>query len=62
MKKKLTLGLLGFALSTIALFSGAHRAESQQQACTLFCIQGYHCCIDHAGTQTCIPLNQKCKG
>lgn len=62
MKKKLTLATLGFALSTIALLSGAHRAESQQQACTLLCIQGYHCCVDHAGNQSCIPQDQKCKG
>jgi hypothetical protein len=61
MKKKLTLGLFACALSTIALLSSAPPAESQQ-ACTLFCIQGYHCCVSHAGKQSCIPLSEECKG
>lgn len=62
MKRKLTLGLFGFVLSTLALLSSAQRAESQQQACTLFCIQGYHCCVNHAGNQSCVPLSEPCKG
>jgi len=61
MKKKLTFGLFGFALSTIALLSSVPKAESQQ-ACTLLCIQGYHCCVDHAGNQSCIPDSEPCKG
>ena len=61
MKKKLTLGLFGFALSTIALLSSAPPAQSQQQACTLLCIQGYHCCVQ-GNNQTCIPDSEPCKG
>lgn len=61
MKRKLTLGVFGFVLSALALLSSAQRAESQQ-ACTLFCIQGYHCCVNHGGTQSCVPLSQPCKG
>jgi hypothetical protein len=60
MKKKITLGLFGFVLSTLALLSSAQKAESQQ-ACTLFCIQGYHCCV-HGSNQSCVPLSQECKG
>jgi len=60
MKKKITLGVFGLALSTIALLGSAPKAESQQ-ACTLFCIQGYHCCIQ-GSNQTCVPLSEECKG
>jgi hypothetical protein len=60
MKKKLTLGLFGFALSTMALLSSAPSAESQQRACTLFCIRDYHCCLTATG-QTCVPNSQPCK-
>jgi hypothetical protein len=60
MKRKLTLGLFGFALSTIALLSPTPKAESQQRACTLFCIQGYHCCVQ-GSTQSCVPQSQPCK-
>jgi Tfp pilus assembly protein PilN len=31
----------------------------QQQACTLLCIQGYHCCIIH-NQQQCVPDTQAC--
>jgi len=61
MKKKLTFGLFGFALSTMALLSSVPKAESQQRACTLFCIQGYHCCVQ-GNNQSCIPNSQSCPG
>jgi len=57
--RKLKLGLFGLFLTAAALTS-VPRAESQQ-ACTLLCIQGYHCCLTHSG-QTCIPDSQTCKG
>lgn|GEM_PF-2594443 len=61
MKKKLTFGLFGFALSTMALLSSVPKAESQQQqACTLLCIQGYHCCVQ-GSKESCIPLSEACK-
>jgi hypothetical protein len=39
------------------------KVEAQTCACTLQCIQGYHCCTDVAGgqcRQTCIPDSQAC--
>jgi len=54
------LGLLGLAL-TAGLLGGTPRAESQQ-ACTLLCIQGYHCCVNHGGTQSCVPESEPCRG
>lgn len=50
------LGLLAtvFALSTTA----PHRV-SAQQACTLLCIQGYHCCVQ-GSHDTCVPDSQPC--
>ena len=60
--KNIKLGLLGLALTATALLSIPSRAESQQQACTLLCIQVYHCCVDHNGTQSCIPESEPCKG
>jgi hypothetical protein len=50
------LGLLVtvFALST----SSAHRVGAQQ-ACTLLCIQGYHCCVQ-GSHDTCVPDSQPC--
>ena len=59
--KNLRLVFLGLALTAIALLSGSSRVESQQ-ACTLLCIQGYHCCVSHDGTQSCIPESERCKG
>jgi len=43
-----------FALSTLA-----PRVEAQDRACTLLCIQGYHCCV-HGNNQTCVPDSQNC--
>jgi hypothetical protein len=60
--KRIKLLTLGIALSTLAAFSGAHKAQAQPQACTLLCIQGYHCCVSHDGSQSCIPESQPCTG
>lgn len=57
--KRIKLGLLGLALTATALLSTPHRAESQT-ACTLLCIQGYHCCVNNGGHQGCVPDSQPC--
>jgi hypothetical protein len=57
---KTTARILGFLLTVAALSTSAPRAEAQQRACTLFCIQGYHCCVD-GNSQSCVPLSQPCK-
>jgi hypothetical protein len=56
--KRIRLGLLGLALTATALLSSPPRAESQT-ACTLLCIQGYHCCVN-GNHQSCIPDSQSC--
>ena len=58
--RNIKLGIVGLALTVCALLSGAPRAESQQ-ACTLLCIQGYHCCVNPGGQQSCVPESQPCK-
>jgi hypothetical protein len=56
--KRIKLALLGLALAATALLSTPSRVESQT-ACTLLCIQGYHCCVN--GThQSCIPDSKPC--
>ncbi|MFL6260732.1 MAG: hypothetical protein ACJ76Y_13550 [Thermoanaerobaculia bacterium] len=50
--------ILGLLVTVLALSTPAHRAEAQK-ACTLLCIQGYHCCV-HGSNQTCVPDSQPC--
>ncbi len=56
--KKLTPLLLALGLACTALLSVP--VPSHAQACTLLCIQGYHCCV-HGNNQTCIPNSEACK-
>ncbi|HSS51809.1 MAG TPA: hypothetical protein VLX28_22945 [Thermoanaerobaculia bacterium] len=56
--KKLTPLLFALGFACTAMLSVP--ASSHAQACTLLCIQGYHCCI-HGNNQTCIPDSEACK-
>jgi hypothetical protein len=56
--KKLTPLLLALGLACTALLSVP--VPSHAQACTLLCIQGYHCCV-HGNNETCIPDSEACK-
>lgn len=52
--------ILGLLITVFALSSLAPRVEAQTKgACTLFCIQGYHCCV-HGSNQSCVPDSQAC--
>jgi hypothetical protein len=51
--------ILGLLVTVFALSTAAPRVEAQDRACTLLCIQGYHCCV-HGNNQTCIPESQAC--
>jgi len=57
--KKLTPLLLALGLSCTALLS-VPVATHAQTACTLLCIQGYHCCVQ-GNHQECVPDAQPCK-
>ena len=50
--------ILGLLITVFALAAPAHKTEAAG-ACTLLCIQGYHCCV-HGSNQTCIPDSQAC--
>ena len=56
--KKLKPLLFALGLSCTALVSVPHSSHAQT-ACTLLCIQGYHCCV-HGNTQQCLPDTQPC--
>jgi hypothetical protein len=51
--------ILGLLVTVFALATPAHKSEAASGACTLLCIQGYHCCV-HGSNQTCIPDSQNC--
>jgi hypothetical protein len=55
--KKLTPLLFALGLSCAALVSVPRPVHAQ--ACTLLCIQGYHCCVK-GNHQSCIPNSQPC--
>jgi hypothetical protein len=57
--RKNTARILGLLVTLFAL-SSVPRVEAQDRACTLFCIQGYHCCVQ-GNNQTCVPQTQACK-
>jgi hypothetical protein len=57
--KKLTPLLFALGLSCTALVSVPVPSHAQT-ACTLLCIQGYHCCV-HGNNQQCVPDSQPCK-
>jgi hypothetical protein len=50
--------ILGLLVTVFALSTATPRAEAQK-ACTLLCIQGYHCCV-HGNNDTCVPDSQAC--
>jgi hypothetical protein len=56
--RKTALRVAGLLLVLAAVASSTPRAQAQQ-ACTLLCIQGYHCCT-HGGNQSCVPESQPC--
>jgi len=58
--RKTTARILGLLVTIAALSTAAPRVEAQDQACTLLCIQGYHCCVQ-GNNQTCVPDSQACK-
>ena len=51
--------ILGLIVTLFAL-SSVPRVEAQTGACTLLCVQGYHCCVQ-GSNQTCVPETQACK-
>ncbi|HEY4564355.1 MAG TPA: hypothetical protein VIJ36_15330 [Thermoanaerobaculia bacterium] len=46
-------------VTVFALATPAHKSEAASGACTLLCIQGYHCCVQ-GQNQTCVPDSQNC--
>jgi hypothetical protein len=50
--------ILGLLVTLFAL-SSVPRVEAQNKACTLLCIQGYHCCVQ-GSNETCVPETQAC--
>lgn len=50
--------ILGLLITVFALAAPAHKSEAAG-ACTLLCIQGYHCCVQ-GQNQTCVPNSQAC--
>jgi len=57
--KKLRTLLFALGLSCTALVSVPALSHAQT-ACTLLCIQGYHCCVEGVHQQ-CVPDSQPCK-
>ena len=57
--RKATGRILGMLLTVAALTAAAPKAEAAKTACTLLCIQGYHCCVQ-GNKDTCVPLSQAC--
>lgn len=57
--RRITLRIVGLALTLAALASSAPRLHAQEPICP-FCISGYKCCIqgDHA---RCIPESRPCR-
>jgi hypothetical protein len=51
--------ILGLLVTVLALSTSAPHRVSAQQACTLLCIQGYHCCVQ-GSHDTCVPDSQPC--
>ena len=51
--------ILGLLVTVFALSTPVHKAEAAGSACTLLCIQGYHCCV-HGNNDTCVPDSQPC--
>jgi hypothetical protein len=56
---KTTARILGMLVTVAALTAATPKVEAQK-ACTLLCIQGYHCCVQ-GNKDTCVPESQACK-
>jgi len=57
--RKTTGRILGMLLTVAALTAASPKAEAAKTACTLLCVQGYHCCVN-GNNQSCIPQTQAC--
>jgi hypothetical protein len=57
--RKTTARILGLLVTIAALTTATPKVNAQQRACTLLCIQGYHCCVQ-GNNETCIPQDQAC--
>ena len=57
--RKTTARILGLLFTIAALTTATPKAHAAQRACTLLCIQGYHCCVQ-GNSQSCIPQSQAC--
>jgi hypothetical protein len=57
--RKTTARILGILITVAALTAATPKAEAAGTACTLLCIQGYHCCVN-GGNQTCVPQSEAC--
>jgi hypothetical protein len=51
--------ILGLLVTVFALSIPSHKVEAAGSACTLLCIQGYHCCVQ-GSNDTCVPDSQPC--
>lgn len=56
---KTTARILGMLITVAALTAATPKVEAAQRACTLLCIQGYHCCVN-GNNETCVPQAQAC--
>ena len=57
--RKTTARILGLLVTVAALTTATPKVQAAQRACTLLCIQGYHCCVQ-GNSQSCIPQSQAC--
>jgi uncharacterized membrane protein len=57
--RKTTGRILGMLITVAALTAATPKAEAAKTACTLLCIQGYHCCVN-GSNQSCIPQTEAC--
>ena len=46
--------ILGLLVTVAAITAATPKVEAAKSACTLFCIQGYHCCVQ-GNHPTCVP-------
>ena len=58
--RKTAARILGLLVTIAALTSATPKIEAADPACTLLCIQGYHCCIQ-GSHPTCVPDAQTCE-
>jgi hypothetical protein len=58
--RKTTARILGLLVTVAALATATPKTEAAGTACTLLCIQGYHCCVQ-GNHPTCVPEAQACE-